>query len=50
MKKRVILFSLLISAIAGTLVVGMGVPRAQERKGDDLLVHQTSDRKSHEAL
>ena len=50
MKKRVVLFSLFISAIAGTLVVGMGVPRAQERKGDDVLVQQTNQKGDNEKI
>jgi hypothetical protein len=40
--KRAIFFSLLITAIAGSLVVGLGFPRAQERKVDDVLGQQTN--------
>lgn len=42
--KRAIFFSLLISAIAGSLVVGMGVPRAQEREVGEVLGEQSSQK------
>jgi hypothetical protein len=48
MKKRVILFSLLISALAGTLVVGMGVPRAPEPKADNAAGQQTNQKGDNE--
>ena len=48
--KRVILFSLLISAIAGTLAVGMGVPRAQERKVDEVLGQQMNQKGDNEKI
>src|SRR6266480_1269119 len=38
--KRAIFFSLLISAVAGTCVIGVGVPQAQERKVDNAAVQQ----------
>ena len=38
--KRAIFFSLLISAVAGTCVIGVGVPQAQERKVDNTAVQQ----------
>ena len=48
--KRAIFFSLLISAAAGSLVVGMGVPRASERKGDDVLGQQTNQKNDIEKI
>jgi len=38
--KRAIFFSLLISAVAGTCVIGGGVPQAQERRVDNAAVEQ----------
>ena len=42
--KRAIFFSLLISVVAGSLVVGVGVPRAQERKVDNAAGQQTNQK------
>ena len=48
--KRAIFFSLLISAVAGSLAVGMGVPQAQERKADDVLGQQTNQKGDNEKI
>jgi hypothetical protein len=48
--KRAIFFSLLISAVAGSLVVGMGVPRAQERKVDNAAGQQTNQKEDAEKI
>ena len=42
--KRTIFFSLLISVVAGSLVVGVGVPRAQERKVDNAAGQETNQK------
>jgi hypothetical protein len=48
MKRRVIFLSLLICAVTGSLVVGMGVPRAQEPKADNAAGQHTSQKGDNE--